>query len=149
MRIHSDFLEEADVRKAARLAGVRFTRFGLHGSRKRRDGGAFDVILTGSSPRRQNGGSDYAATWDEWLVFLGTLYSLDPKMVTPYYEDADHFHWSTGNRFHGFTLADQHVAGHRWEWAGDTATGSYAVHECKCGAIRRFLHRGTFADLSQ
>jgi len=150
MRIHSDSIESLEVRKAARLAGVQFTRFSLHGSRSRE--AAFDVILTGSSPRNQNfsrGDADKAATWDEWGHFLGTLFALDPAMVTPYYSCADDFHWQTGARFHDFDLSTQHAAGHRWCYSGDSVTGSYSVHECKCGAIRRFLHRQTWAEFTQ
>lgn len=147
MRIHSDFIEVIDVRKAARLSGTSFTRFDLKGSRKRAQ--AFDVILTGNSPRRQNQGEDMAATWDQWGVFLQTLFALDPAMVTPYYENADHFAWSTGNRYPDFSLADDHVKGHRWMFSGFTVTGSYHVSECQaedCGAIRRFLNSGTWAE---
>jgi hypothetical protein len=145
MRIHSNSIDALEIRKAARLAGVGFTRLSLHGSRSRAF--AFDVILTGNSPRNQNGGDEKAATWDQWGHFLNTLFTLDPAMVTPYYADAEHFHWSTGNRYAGgFDLADDHVKGHKWQFSGDSAGGGYMVHECKCGAIRRFLHRGTWAE---
>ena len=145
MRIHSDFIEQIDVQKAAHLADVAFTRFSLKGSRTRDH--AFDVILTGNSPRRQNQGEDMAATWDQWGVFLQTLFTLDPKAVTPYYESAEHFAWATGNRYADFDLADDHVKGHNWDYSGESVTGSYHVSECRnCGAIRRFLHRGTWAE---
>jgi hypothetical protein len=147
MRIHSDHLDELEIRKAARLAGVSFTRFSLHGSRSRAAG--FDVILTGSSPRRQNQGEDYAATWDEWGVFLNALFAIDEHAIAGRggYESAEHFHWSTGGRYRDFDIADQHRAGHRWQWAGDSATGSYHMSECGCGAVRRFLMgRQSFAD---
>ena len=149
MRIHSDFIEEVDVRKAARLAGVSFTRFGLHGSRKRDH--AFDVILTGSSPRRQNSNDcpDFAATWDEWGAFLGHLFGLDPHAVTPYYESGEHFDWATGGQYRGGVLPDRHKS-HRWQYAGSSPTDSYHVSECQCGAIRRVRnHRaGTVADFA-
>jgi len=153
MRIHSDSLDELEVRKAARLAGISFTRFSLSGSRSRAT--AFDVILTGSSPRRQNGGDDMAATWDEWGMFLGTLFGIDPAMhAGPKrggYESAEHFHWMTGHRFVNFNLADNHISGHNWQWSGDSVTGSYYMHECGgkngCGAImRRLQGSGTFAE---
>lgn len=145
MRIHSNTLDALEIRKAARLAGVTFSRFDLKGSRKRE--AAFDVILSGASPRRQNGGEDFAATWDQWGHFLGTLFAVDPAMVTPYYESAEHFHWSTGNRYVSFDRADDHVKGHNWEWSGFTVTGSYHVSECRnCGAVRRFLTSGTWAE---
>ena len=108
---------------------------------------AFDVILTGHSGRRQNFGSDEAASWDEWGQFLATLFGLDEHMWTEYYESAEHFHWATGGRFRG--LIETPHSSHRWQSAGTTATGSYHVSECRCGAIRRYLLGGrTFADLS-
>jgi hypothetical protein len=129
MRIHSDFIEEVDVRKAARLAGVQFTRFGLHGSRKREH--AFDVILTGSSPRRQNQGEDYAATWDEWGSFLGYLFALDANAWTQQYTSGAHFDWATDGQYRNGVLPVRH-ASHRWEYAGGMAS------ECQCGAVRRW-----------
>lgn len=149
MKIHSDHLDILEVRKAATVAGVDFTRLGHKGSRSREF--AFDVILTGSSPRRQNGGEDPAATWDEWGIFLAALFTVDPDMVTTYYESAEHFHWSTGGRFLPGNLRPStqctRRAGHKWEWTGQAMTGSYSVHECSCGAIRRFLtYGGTFAE---
>ena len=145
MRIHSDSIDALEIRKAARLAGVGFTRFDLKGSRTRK--AAFDIILTGNSPRRQNGGDDMAATWDQWGHFLNTLFTLDADMVTPYYANAEHFHWATGGRYAGgFDLADDHVKGHKWQFSGDSAGGGYMVHECPCGAIRRFLNHRTWAE---
>ena len=65
LRIHSDSIDSLEIRKAARLAGADFTRFSLHGSRSRAQ--AFDIILTGHSNRRQNGGPDEAASYvSEW-----------------------------------------------------------------------------------
>jgi len=139
MRIHSDSVSELEVRKAATLAGVGFTRFALKGSRSRAQ--AFDVILTGSSTRRQNfGGPDMAATWDEWGIFLGHLFGLDPAMVAKdAYASAEHFHWATGGRYRDGNLrpSTQHPK-HTWEYTGQSAAGAYSVHECACGAIRRF-----------
>lgn len=136
MRIHTD-LNERDIRAAAIVAGVSFTRFETHGSRKRAR--AFDVILTGSSTRKQNGGDEYAATWDEWGVFLGVLYVADPMMNATYYENAEHFEWSTCGRFNGdepFT----HCPNHKWAFAGEPC-----AFECtKCGATKR---HGKWSDI--
>ena len=146
MRIHSDSITELEVRKAARRAGVDFTRFDLGNSRSREH--RFDVILTGSSSRRQNfGGEDMAATWDEWGIFLGTLYGLDPAAHSERYASGEHFAWSTGGRYADGSLTPllQH-ANHRWESSGDSVTGSYHVSECTCGAIRRFLLRQTWDE---
>jgi choline dehydrogenase-like flavoprotein len=146
MRIHSDTLDGLELRKAANLAGVNFTRLSLHGSRKRE--AAFDVILTGDSPRRQNGGEDMAATWDQWGIFLGALFATDADMVTPYYANAEHFHWVTGDRFKNFDRAEDHVKGHKWRFAGDSVSGSYSVQECQCGAINRWLNVATWAEFT-
>jgi len=145
MRIHSDFTETLDLQKAAHVADVAFTRLGLHGSRSRAQ--AYDVILTGSSSRNQNmGGTDKAATWDEWGIFLGVLFGLDPHMVTPYYADADHFDWATGGRYRDGVLRGTEHKNHKWEYAGQSAGRGYSVHECQCGAIRRFLLSDTWAE---
>lgn len=147
MRIHSDTIDTLEIRKAARIAGVGFTRFDLKGSRKREQ--AFDVILTGDSPRRQNQGEDMAATWDQWGHFLGMLFALDAEMVTPYYENAEHFHWMTNGRFQDFDRADDHVKGHRWGYSGESVTGAYRVSACQtegCTAVQRWLAHGTWAE---
>jgi hypothetical protein len=155
MRIHSDSLESLDLRKAATMAAVDFTRFDLKGSRSRAQ--AFDVILTGDSGRQQNGGGDEAASWDQWGIFLGHLFRLDQHLKTPYYDDAEHFVWMTGGRFTPeFGPGDCHRR-HKWGWGHPNATGAYSVVECEgsarnpgCGAINRWmLHGRTFADLNR
>jgi hypothetical protein len=151
MRIHSDSLDTLEVRKAARLAGVGFTRFDLKGSRSREN--AWDVILTGDSGRRQNGGEDEAASWDQWGIFLGHLFRLDSDLKTPYYGSADEFIWKTGGRFTpDFTPADCH-RNHKWGWGQPNVTHRYSVATCDrgsdpCGAIQRWMLDGKFADLS-
>ena len=148
MKLHTSFLEPADFRRARRVAGVGFTRFDERGSRKRER--AFDIILNGSSTRRQNfGGEDYAATWDEWGIFLGVLFGLDPHLIGGDYESGAHFHWSTGNRFvHPVTDIQRHPQ-HGWRYDGNSVNAAYSVHTCQCGARRRWLLGGrTFADLS-
>ena len=158
MKIHSDSVESLDIRKAATLAAVDFTRFDLKGSRSRAQG--FDILLTGNSGRRQNGGADEAASWDQWGIFLGHLYRLDPNLKTPYYIDGDHFVWVTGNRFTpDFTPGDCHRR-HRWGMGHPAITGTYSVAECEegkdpCGAVQRWIiHRHgqpavTWADLNR
>jgi len=148
VRFHSSFLEDSDFRRAARTAGVGFTRFDLKGSRSRDR--AWDIILTGSSSRNQNmGGEDKAATWDEWGVFLGALFNLDPTAVVPkVYEGGEHYHWSTGNRFLRPLSHEMRHRQHKWEWTGRNVTGAYTVHECQCGALMRRMLGGRFADLA-
>ena len=105
MRIHTSVLTMSDIHEAARVARVDFGRLNEHGSRTRAR--AFDVTLTGESRRRPNDrGSNpgaYAATWDQWGVFLAVLFDRDPAMVTPYYSDRDDFERKTAYRFHGGT----------------------------------------------
>lgn len=65
---------------------------------------AFEVKLEGASRRRPNGGSSgagsgYAATWDQWGVFLGHIFRLDENAKCWAYTDADEFHYRTNNRF--------------------------------------------------
>lgn len=149
MRIHSDSLDELEVRKAVRLAGASFIRLNLKGSRSRAQG--FDVVLSGSGVHKSQGGygmvtDDQAATWDEWGIALGHMFRLDPAMRTEYYADADDFNWQTGGRFTPeFTPVMQHRM-HRFAWTGDSVTGVYTVDECKCGAIKRHLHKRTWAE---
>lgn len=139
MRIHTR-LEARSVRIAAHAAGVTFARMTEHGSRKSTR--AFDVILEGHGRTKwgnsgTHGAASYtAATWDEWGIFLGRVFDYDPAANATYYRDADDFHWQTGERFKTLTPAQQHTR-HTWNWNGDCVTGSYSVHECKCGAIMR------------
>lgn len=154
MRIHSDSLEALDIRKAGRLAAVTFTRLDLYGSRSRE--AAFDVILSGDSGRRQNfGGPDEAASWDQWGIFLGHLFRLDPTLVTPYYGSADEFVWRTGNRFTpDFTPGNCHRA-HSWGFGQPNVTHAYSVQTCErgkaaCGAVQRWVLGGmSFEDINR
>lgn len=158
MRIHTDTLTARDIYDAADRAGdavsVTFTQ---HGSRSRAR--AFNVTLTGSSSRRPNSGGygaggygdTYAATWDEWGMFLAELFRRDPAMIAgspgrPVYADAEHFHWTTGGRFHALTPAYQHgKAGHRWEYQGPSASGNYSISACtSCTATTRRADLATY-----
>ena len=135
MRMHTDTLTLDDLRDAARLARVEM-EFTTHGSRKRKR--AFDVKLTGESRRRPNGGNigagtGYAATWDQWGVFLGHLFECDPSMVTPYYENAGDFHYRTAYRFEDEWPADAH-GDHRFEYVGVP----YSQSCKKCSAVTRW-----------
>lgn len=113
MRIHTDTLTESDIYKAAWFARVDVVKLTRHGSKSRDH--AYDVKLEGESRRRPNGGasgvsygSGYAATWDQWGVFLSVLFDLDngdtfdpsaPMTIPAAYADRDGFHERTGNRF--------------------------------------------------
>lgn len=107
MRIHSDKVTLSDITEAERFATrnspgvdpVIATRWTEHGSRKRTR--AWDVILTGSNSRRQNGGPDQAATWDEWGWFLAHLFTVDPNAVAGPYKGSEDFHRKTANVYTG------------------------------------------------
>ncbi len=99
MRIHTDVLSARDIFAAAKAAraDLEITR---HGSRSRT--AAFNVHLTGESrrrPNRQHESHEYAATWDQWGVFLSILFDLDPELVTPYDKSRSAFHLRTHFRF--------------------------------------------------
>lgn len=166
MRIHSNVISYTDIANATQgLQGV-YASASQHKSRTHK--AAFEVSMTGNSFYGRNTGkygqdnsNGNAATWDEWGVFLGRLYVIDPEMVVgnaknPIYASAEHFHWSTGNRFlsgmsnPSLTMlpADTHPR-HKWEYQGEMVTGAYYVHACKkCSAIRRFMAYGrTFDEL--
>lgn len=137
MRIHSDTLTSLNVYEAARIARAE-VEVTSHGSRSRNH--AFNVTLTGESKRRPNSGKrgagdDYAATWDQWGVFLAMLFALDPTMVTPYYADADEFHERTSDRFDVpfFWPADTH-GDHTFRFAGTPREQACT----KCSAVQRW-----------
>lgn len=151
MRIHSDTLTMLNLYEAARTARVEFDRFDAKGSRKRDH--AFDVTLFGESRRRPNnrgtsGPDDYAATWDQWGVFLAFLFNLDPDMATPYYADADEFDYRTNRRFEKRTKfftpggsgvvvwwpADAH-GDHTFRFSGTPLEQSCT----KCSAVQRWM----------
>lgn len=122
MRIHTYTLTERDVYEAAGAA----SKFGhgrcfvanlsRHGSRSHDH--AFAVNLTGDgtvNKRRVNYGTsqtrdrfdrEFAATWDQWGVFLAVLFDRDPDMIAGPYKGVDDFHRQTGNVFMGAVVAE-------------------------------------------
>lgn len=133
MRIHTDHLTREDFWNASRFARVDFDRFNLCGSRSRL--AAWDITLTGESRRRPNNGSSdaYAATWDQWGVFLGFLFYIDPDMITPPYRNSSEFHVKTDFRFDGVWPADAH-GDHTFRYHG-----SPGEQDCtKCNARKRW-----------
>lgn len=143
MKIHSDVLEHEDFfaakSAAGEMVGFEVTR---RGSRKRSHG--FEFSLTGTSSRRPNNQQawmewdDYAATWDEWGMFLAYLFDKDPNATVPgVYENGEDFHWKTNYRFgeDGVTPETQHGgAGHRWEFY---TVGEFHCKSADCDAVRR------------
>lgn len=150
MKIHSDVLTPEDFRTAVFNAGrgVFLEDFAMVGSRSRRWGFVFS--LTGNSKHRRNfGGDGYAATWDEWGIVLAHLFLRDPNAHCGKhsYLSAEHFHWTTGNRFATLTPAQQHSR-HRWSLGESNVTGTYSVSHCVCGAIQRWvLHGHSWAEI--
>jgi hypothetical protein len=102
MRIHcSNDVTTSTIYAAARHARVDVT-ITEHGSRSRDH--AFDVKLEGESRRRPNGGasgagSGYAATWDQWGVFLGFIFDVDPDAKCWAYDGRSDFARKTRYRF--------------------------------------------------
>jgi hypothetical protein len=151
MRIHTDTLRHVDLWDAARLARVEM-EVTKHGSKSRDH--AFEVHLTGESKRRPNrrgkGGPDeYAATWDQWGVFLSVLFDADDgrtfepsaPMTCTYYSDRAEFDRRTGNRFNpdgndrgdetGYWPADYH-GDHTFRY-----NGVPCQQQCtKCSAVQ-------------
>lgn len=83
MRIHTNENTMSNIMSAARMARVSLDVLESHNS-KTHDA-AFEVILSGASRRRQNTGKssrerEFAATWDQWGVFLAFLFHIDPDM---------------------------------------------------------------------
>lgn len=131
MRIHTDHVENIDLDRAAFHAGVSFARKTRHGSRSHKH--AWEIKLTGNSKRRPNGGTygaadAYAATWDQWGIFLAHLYVEDSTLKCWAYADDDEFSRKTHGRFdlsfnrktaefEGFTLDDSH-GDHTFRFAG-------------------------------
>lgn len=143
MRLHTDTVTATDVHRATlTLPGV-FAEVTTHGSRIRDH--ALEVKLTGNGRRANSGaygaGYENGATWDEWGAVMAALYELDPSALWgsgkyPTYRDAEHFHWVTGDRFREGMPTNPHKL-HRFGIYVPSATGTYRVGTCKCGAIHR------------
>jgi len=135
MRIHTDTLTHAQVFVAAQAVNTYPEVLTTHGSRKRKH--AFEVQLSGSSPRDAQSGQWKAATWDEWGAFIGRIFALDPNASMSYYEDAETFHRVTCDRFREGTVpADTH-AQHKWVYDFEKSNpwGGSPVHYCnRCSA---------------
>lgn len=115
MRIHTDTLTYADMTHAAMAARVNFTTIEKHGSKSRDH--AFEVILSGESRRNQNGGTEKAATWDQWGVFLAYLFEKDSSVKCWAYADASQFAYRTVYRFEDGWPTDAH-GDHRFQYDG-------------------------------
>lgn len=135
MRIHTDTLDLIDIRRACEGLPICTEIDSEHGSRKRKR--AFEIQLSGSSTRLAQSGNWNAATWDEWGVFLGRLFALDPDMTSSYYVDADAFHKYTCDRFRDGTMPEDTHAQHKWvyDFANSNPWSGNRISYCnKCSA---------------
>jgi hypothetical protein len=140
MRIHTDTLQYVHLWDAARAAGVELVRHESHNSRTHSR--AFEVSLRGDSRRRPNfynGDGSYAATWDQWGIFLGHLFRVDPDAVCgsakyPVYNGADNFNERTADRFAESGRPDDEHGDHTFRFAGVPREQACT----KCTA--RFIH---------
>lgn len=150
MRLHTDrTIDYRKITEAVSVAQANLDDVTEHGSRSHAR--AWEVRLIGGfevhSARRPNSGhrgadgSDvYAATWDQWGVFLRHLYEIDPTMVCgsgkrPVYASLLDFSLKTDYRFNvnanGAAMwpHDEH-GDHRWMPGSEPRT-----RECtKCTA---------------
>lgn len=148
MRLHNNHLTYRNAAEAASVAQANLDDFTGHGSTIRPR--AWEVRLLGGfevhSARRPNdrqyhaGTDTYAATWDQWGVFLRHLYEIDPQMVCgspsrPTYANLTAFTVATDGRFKvnaaGAAMwpRDEH-GDHRWQPGSELRT-----RECsKCTA---------------
>lgn len=134
MKIHTDTLTTDHLRAAAKTARVEM-EYTTHGSRSRAR--AFNISLTGESRRRPQGGdtgagTGYAATWDQWGVFLAALFAVDDNMTCWAYDNAENFADKTGDRFAQSSAfpADYH-GDHTFRWNGMESACN------KCSAVQR------------
>jgi hypothetical protein len=154
MRLHTMITDEHAIRDAIRAAGARPIELSRHRSRLGDVG--WEVKLAGCSPyRTQSDPDEYAASWDQWGVFLAALYDHDPDMVVgsgwkyAVYRDACAFHYATGHRFEDGRPEVIHHA-HRFRPARPYEAvcsvtvgpdGRRARGGELCGAVTRWDHR--------
>ncbi|ATS93166.1 hypothetical protein SEA_PATIO_85 [Gordonia phage Patio] len=188
MRLHTDTLTSGDLYAATVAANDRmdattdlaansartthrphivtpmYAEITTHGSRIRTR--ALEVQMSGDASRRTNSGNrgagdEYAATWDQWGLFLAEAFRRDPDMLVgskkyPVYDGAEHFHWVTGTRYAdlrnrpsyaGWDGRNYHRA-HRWGYPDMSAGGSYSVSECTNRECRAIVRRGDWSAVS-
>lgn len=136
MRIHTDKLTQADIYAATKAGGMRgvYTETESRKGSRSRDH-AFEVTLRGTSNRRPNWGTGdrdtdpgFAATWDEWGMFIQALYEIDPEAIIGQYPNKDVFERVTFDRFVSLTQPYQHP-NHKFEYNADR--GHQACKGCE------------------
>ena len=153
MRLHTNVIDYLHLLAAASVSEVGMDTYTEHRSTIRTR--AFEIHLVGTeahhSARRPNSGryghdgrEVYAATWDQWGVFLRHLFEIDPTMVCgsptrPVYGSLTAFTLATDGRFRvnagGAAMfpRDEH-GDHHWQPGSDLRT-----RECsKCSARQIF-----------
>ncbi|QDF19191.1 hypothetical protein KNU64_gp87 [Gordonia Phage Lollipop1437] len=188
MRFHTDTLTGVDLFAAVSLANDRmidvatdlaansarkthrphivtpmYAEITTHGSRIRTR--ALEVQMSGDASRRTNSGNrgagdDFAATWDQWGLFLAEAFRRDPGMLVgsrayPIYDGAAHFHWVTGGRYADLTTgthtgwkSNNYHRAHRWGYSAVVATGAYSVSECTNRTCTAIVRRGDWSAVS-
>lgn len=143
MRIHTSAqVTGMVILNAAREAGVTLENWDEKGSKSHDH--AWEIKLTGNSRRRPNGGNSgagdaYAATWDQWGVFLAHIFEADSNAKCYAYADGYAFHDFTGDRFEDGWPEDAH-GDHTFRYVGQLVTG-VSLHRCtKCTAVQRYQH---------
>lgn len=143
MRFHTTNVSESDIYNAAKLAGVTVETLTAHRSNSHDK--AYEIKLSGNSSRNSNGNDYKAATFDQWGLFIESLYRVggnESMVVGNSYFDYYHFSWTFNNRY-GNMLDGKDVEPckqHKWEFDGFSATNSYRVQHCtKCEAVLRML----------
>lgn len=143
MKIYTDNLTRQDLFKAL-PRGV-YLDVMEHGSRKRKR--AFDVALsTDHGTRRRNSSTettgDFAASWDEWGMFLAALFALDSEAIMGVYKDASDFTFKTGGHYgDGSKPLPVDCPNHKWELSEPWQPGQQSYERiCAkgCGAIQRW-----------
>lgn len=136
MKLYANEITEKEIMDAALQAGASVEKMIVR--RGRRFARTFDVILSGSGPRRSQWREQSvpAATWDEWGIFMARLFDHEPTMRIGPYRDRDHFRWSTGDRYDDLDPADQH--NHRWTLDYHTPRVEQGQFCKGCDAVRRF-----------
>lgn len=136
MRIRSSKIFLSDINRAC-PEGV-YLADGYYHTGTGKDGRWFhDVALRSRNGTRRPLGTrddDYAATWDEWGIFLWNLFQIDPHMKAGrYYHNYWDFTWKTCGRFDTVKAIDPNHLHHRF-----TYMGTPQQNECRCGAKIRW-----------
>lgn len=140
MRIHTNSaVTYSVIHEAAKAANATLESSDIKGSRSHDQ--AWEIALTGESRRRPNFGKNsdsYAATWDQWGVFLAAIFAVDSEAKCWAYENRDDFDWKTGDRFDGNSFPADYHGDHKFDFVGILVT-NVSLQRCrKCSATKRW-----------